>query len=42
MGTSLRATDGDTFSMAEAGWPLRRETFRMTGGLHDAAAAGLL
>ena len=27
MGTSLLATDGYKFSMAEAGWPLRRETF---------------
>ncbi|MCK8497290.1 nicotinate phosphoribosyltransferase [Myxococcus fulvus] len=27
MATSLLATDGYKFSMAEAGWPLRRETF---------------
>ncbi|MCY1080851.1 nicotinate phosphoribosyltransferase [Archangium lansingense] len=27
MGSSLLATDGYKFSMAEAGWPLRRETF---------------
>ncbi len=27
MGGSLLATDGYKFSMAEAGWPLRRETF---------------
>ncbi|HYH95304.1 nicotinate phosphoribosyltransferase [Hyalangium sp.] len=27
MGTSLLATDGYKFSMAEAGWPLRKETF---------------
>ncbi|GEL71275.1 nicotinate phosphoribosyltransferase [Myxococcus virescens] len=27
MSTSLLATDGYKFSMAEAGWPLRRETF---------------
>lgn len=27
MGNSLLATDGYKFSMAEAGWPLRRETF---------------
>jgi nicotinate phosphoribosyltransferase len=27
MGTSLLATDGYKFSMAEAGWPLREETF---------------
>jgi nicotinic acid phosphoribosyltransferase len=27
MGISLLATDGYKFSMAEAGWPLRRETF---------------
>ena len=25
--TSMLATDGYKFSMAEAGWPLRRETF---------------
>ena len=28
--TSMLATDGYKFSMAEAGWPLRRETFRAT------------
>ncbi|MFL5347019.1 MAG: nicotinate phosphoribosyltransferase [Hyalangium sp.] len=36
MATSLLATDGYKFSMAEAGWPLRRETFYYThrkGGL---------
>ena len=36
MGTSLLATDGYKFSMAEAGWPLRKETFYYThrkGGL---------
>lgn len=36
MGTSLLATDGYKFSMAEAGWPLRQETFYYThrkGGL---------
>src|SRR5512143_1996197 len=27
MATSLLATDGYKFSMAEAGWPLRQETF---------------
>src|SRR5262245_24232678 len=27
MGAPLLATDGYKFSMAEAGWPLRRETF---------------
>ncbi len=30
MGTSLLQTDGYKFSMAEAGWPLRRETFYYT------------
>jgi nicotinic acid phosphoribosyltransferase len=36
MATSLLATDGYKFSMAEAGWPLRQETFYYThrkGGL---------
>lgn len=36
MTTSVLATDGYKFSMAEAGWPLRRETFHYThrkGGL---------
>ncbi len=36
MATPLLATDGYKFSMAEAGWPLRRETFYYThrkGGL---------
>ena len=36
MATSLLATDGYKFSMAEAGWPLRKETFYYThrkGGL---------
>ena len=27
MGTSVLTTDGYKFSMAEAGWPLRREVF---------------
>ena len=45
MGSSVLLTDGYKFSMAEAGWPLRRETFYMSfrkGGLQvlpfDAAA----
>lgn len=37
MGSPLLLTDGYKFSMAEAGWPLRRETFYYShrkGGLH--------
>jgi len=39
MGSSLLATDGYKFSMAEAGWPLREETFYYT---HRRGGAQLL